>query len=167
MRWGKDWRHRLTGLVLVLWGLQVIWLAWYFAPDIKELALRIARGQTGPAIRQEDPFYRWLMELAAAIPPGATYIFLDNYEAGKEIQARYHLTLRRHILHGPQLPPSFLFYAVRREGASALIIRESGQALGPGAQAAAQSPAFQRLELPGPGLVFRVDPTRLKGVFFD
>lgn len=153
-------------LLLCLWGLQIIWLVWYFGPDGPDLALRVTRDQVGPAVRQEDPFYCWLTTLATIIPPGATYIFIDDYAAGKEIEARYHLIPRRHILLRPEVPPSFLFQALRQERASFLVIRSGDQPLGPGVQAAANSPAFRRIEVPGPGTVFRVDPSRLGG-FYD
>ncbi len=153
-------------LVLCLWGLQIIWLFWYFGPDGPDLALRVTRDQIGPAVRQEDPFYRWLTGLAAIIPPGATYLFIDDYAAGKEIEARYHLIPRRHILLSPEAPPSFLFYALRQERASFLVIRYRDQPLGPGVQAAGHSPAFSRVKLSGPGTVFRVDYSRLGG-FYD
>lgn len=164
---GRNWKSWLVGGILLLWGLQVVWLAWYFAPEIRDLAGRVARRDVGQAIRQEDPFYRWLTALAAIIPKDATYLFLDDYEAGKEIEARYHLVPRRHILLSPEVPPSFLFYVARQEKASFLIIREREKPLGPGAQAATHSPAFQPVPLPGPGLVFRVDYSRLLGSFYD
>jgi len=163
----RNWRPWLIKCIAFLWGLQVVWLAWHFGPEARELAWRATHHRIGEAIRQEDPFYRWVTALAALISPEATYIFLDDYEAGKEIEARYHLTPRRHILLPPDVPPSFLFYALRKERASFLIIRDRERPLGPGVQAAIRSPAFSPVELPGPGLLFRVDYSQLRGDFYD
>lgn len=166
MKLSNNWRRWLFCLFSGLWILQVIWLAWYFAPDVREMAWRVAGRRTGAAVRQEDPFYRWLLALTAIIPPQATYLFLDNYEAGKEIEARYHLTPRRHVLLSPAAPPAFLFHALRQEKASYLVIREGDKpwnSLG----AVKESAAFQPLPVPGPGLVFQVDYDRLQGGFHD
>ena len=163
----RNWRPWLVRLILLLWGLQILWLIWHFGPEGRDLARRIAQGHMGQAVRQEDPFYQWLTALAKAMPRNAAYIFLDNYEAGKEIQARYHLTPRRHILLPPEVPPSFLFHAVRREKATFLLIRTGAAPLGPGARAAANSPAFRPVELGWPGKVYQVDYRRIQGSFYD
>lgn len=166
MKLANNWRHWLCWLFTGLWILQVIWLGWYFAPEARELVWRLARQHTGAAIRQEDSFYRWLLALAAIIPPRDTYIFLDNYEAGKEIEARYHLTPRRHVLLPPEVSPNFLFYTLSQEKASFLIIRE-GDKSWESIDAVKESAAFRLLPVPGPGLVFRVDRERLLGGFYD
>ena len=166
MKISTNWRYWLFWLFAGLWILQIIWLAWYFAPEARDLAWRVAGEHTGAAIRQEDPFYRWLMTLAPIIPPRAAYVFIDNYEAGKEIVARYHLAPRRHILLTPDTPPSFLFYILRQEKASYLILRE-GDKPWASRQAVQESPAFHRLPVPGPGLVYRVDYSKLLGRFYD
>ncbi|MFZ5452400.1 MAG: hypothetical protein ACOZF2_11115 [Thermodesulfobacteriota bacterium] len=146
--------------------LQIIWLAWYFLPEAQELAGRVADRRVGAAVRQEDPLYRWLLTLAPLIPPQSTYVFVDNYEAGKEIEARYHLTPRRHILLSPEAPPSFLFNALRQEKAAFLLLRE-GDKPWASREAVQESPAFHRLPVPGPGLVYRVDYPKLLGRFYD
>ena len=163
----KTWRLWLVGLILGLWGLQVLWLIWHFGPEARDLAQRAARGSLGGAIRQEEPLYRWAAALQAIIPESATYVFLDDYAAGKEIEVRYYLAPRRHILQPPDLPASFLFFVLHQEQATFLLIRESQKPLGPGAQAALQSPAFQPVNLPGPGLAFRVDASLLRWGFYD
>ena len=163
----RNWRVWLLRLGLVIWGLQVLWLAWHFRGEGWEVAWRLEEGRVGEAIRQEDPFQHWLDALAALMPPDATYVFLDNYEAGKEIQARYQLVPRHHILLTPDVPPSFLFYSLRQEKASFLILRDKSQPRGPGVLAAEASPAFRAVPLSGPGLVFRVDWARLWGEFYD
>jgi hypothetical protein len=163
----KTWRFWLVGLILGLWGLQVLWLIWHFGPEAGDLAQRAAQGRLGAAVRQEKPLYRWATALQAVIPESATYVFLDDYAAGKEIEVRYYLAPRRHILQAPDLPASFLFYALHQEHAAFLLIRESQKPLGPGALAAMLSPAFQPVNLPGPGLVFRVDASRLRWGFYD
>ncbi len=163
----KTWRLWLLRLLLALWGLQLVWLIWHFGPEAKDLTLRLARRDVGAAIRQAEPLYRWAAGLTAVIPEHATYVFLDDYAAGKEIEIRYHLAPRRHILLPPDVPASFLFYTLHQEHASFLLIRESTGPLGPGARAALRSPAFHRVDLPGPGLVFRVDADLLGWGFHD
>ena len=163
----KTSRLWLVWLILGLWGLQVLWLIWYFGPEARDLAQRAARGSLGGAIRQEEPLYRWATALKAIIPESATYVFLDDYTAGKEIEVRYYLAPRRHILQAPDLPASFLFFVLHQEQATFLLLRESQKPLGPGVQAALQSPAFQPVNLPGPGLTFRVDFSRLRWGFYD
>jgi len=163
----KTWRFWLVGLILGLWGLQILWLIRHFGPEAADLAQRAAQGRVGTAIRQEEPLYRWATALRAVIPESAAYVFLDDYAAGKEIEVRYYLTPRRHILLSPAAPASFLFYALHQEGAAFLLIRESSKPPGPGALAAMHSPAFQAIEIPGPGLTFRVDSIRLRWGFYD
>ncbi|MFZ5448325.1 MAG: hypothetical protein ACOZFS_06785 [Thermodesulfobacteriota bacterium] len=157
----------LVRLILALWGLQVLWLFWHFGPEAGEVARRAAHGNIGAAIRQEDPLYRWATALKVVIPENAAYVFLDDYAAGKEIEVRYYMAPRRHILMSPEVPASFLFSRLHQENASFLLLRESAQSLGPGVQAALQSPAFHRLNLPGPGQVFRVDAKLLHWGFYD
>ena len=163
----QTWRLWLVRLVLGLWGLQVLWLIWHYGPEARDLAQRAARGDVGAAIRQAEPLYCWAAALQDLIPPSATYVFLDDYAAGKEIEVRYHLAPRRHLLLSPEIPASFLFYTLRQEHAAFLLIRESRAPLGLGVQAALNSPAFHRVNLPGPGLVFRVDADRLRWGFYD
>jgi hypothetical protein len=163
----NNWKFYLTRTLLVLWGLQLLWLAWHFSPEARDLVRRIAHGDVGTAIRQEDPLYRWSRELAALIPPDAAYVFLDNYEAGKEIEVRYYLAPRRHLLLPPDAVPPFLFYVLHQEQASFLLIREGDHPQGPGAQAAVRSQAVQPVVIPGPGKVYRVDHRRLHWGFYD
>jgi hypothetical protein len=163
----KTWRIWLVRLIIGLWGLQVLWLIWHFGPEAGDLAHRLARWEVGGTIRQEEPLYRWAANLKTVIPEAATYVFLDDYAAGREIQVRYYLAPRRHILLPPDIPAGFLFYVLHREHAAFLLIRKSPRPLGPGAQAAFASPAFKRINLPGPGLVFRVDADLLRWGFYD
>lgn len=163
----KTWRLWLVRLLLGLWGLQVLWLIWHFGPEVIDVARRVARQNAGAAIRQEDPLYRWATALKTMIPQHATYVFLDDYAAGKEIQVRYYMAPRRHILLSPAVPASFLFYALHQEDASFVLMRDTGQPLGPGAQAALHCPAFQAVTLPGPGQVLRVDARLLRWGFYD
>jgi hypothetical protein len=164
---GKTWKHWLVRGVLLVWGLQVIWLGFHFAPEMRDLALRVAQGKVGAAIRQEDPLYPWFMSLAGLMPEKAAYVFLDNYEAGKEIEARYFLAPRRHILLPPEVPADFLFYVLHRQKATFLLLRDRQQPLGPGARAALRSPAFHPVDLPGPGAAWRVNPEALQWGFYD
>ncbi len=162
-----NWKSFLAKILIGLWGVQILWLIWHFTPEARDLVRRIARQEVGATIRQEDPLYLWSEALAAVIPPNATYVFLDNYEAGKEIEVRYYLTPRHHVLLPPDAVPPYLFYVLHQEQASFLIIREGDQPLGPGVQAALQSKGVEELSVPGPGKVYRVDPTRFRWGFYD
>jgi hypothetical protein len=159
--------HWLLRLALVLFVLQLGWLAWQLRDDCRDLAQRLWRHSWGTAVRQEDPFYRWLVQLKEAVPPQATYVFLDNYEAGKEVEARYHLFPRRHLLLLPDSPPSLLFYTLKQNQATYIFVRDPKPPLGSGLQAALTLEAAKPLHIPGPGLVFHVDPRLLKGGFYD
>jgi hypothetical protein len=154
-------------LLLALWGLQVLWLIWHFGPEASHMARRIAHRDVGVAIRQDDPLYRWAEALKAVIPLHATYVFLDDYTAGKAIKVRYFLTPRRQVLKIPHIPASFLFYILRQKDASFLILRGVPPTPGPGVKAALHCPAIQQLDLPGPGRVFRVDTRVLDWGFYD
>jgi hypothetical protein len=162
-----SWRQWGVRLVIGLWALQVLWLFWHFAPEAVDIAQRLAHHQVGRAMRQEDPLYHWAATLKALIPEHATYVFLDDYSAGKEIEVRYYLTPRRHVLLSPKVPASFLFYTLRQEDADFLLMRDPSQPSGLGAWAASNCPAFQGVKLPGPGRVFRVDNHRLGWGFYD
>ena len=100
----RNWKSFLTRTLLVLWGLQVIWLFWHFGPEARDLVRRTAHQDVGATIRRENPLYPWAKALSAVIPPDASYVFLDHYEAGKEIEVRYFLAPRRHVLMAPEAP---------------------------------------------------------------
>jgi hypothetical protein len=163
----RNWKSFLIRTLLILWGLQILWLFWHFGPEVQDIIRRISQRDVGAAIRTEDPLYPWAKALSAIIPPDATYVFLDNYEAGKEIEVRYFLAPRRHILMAPEAPAAFLFYTLHQEQASFLLIRDRTQPLGPGVQAALRSGALEPVDLPGPGRAYRVDYTRLRWGFYD
>ena len=160
-------RHWLLRLVLVLFVLQLGWLVWQFCKDIGDMARRGWSHTWGTTVSEEDPFYRWVAELDRDVPPGVTYIFLDNYEAGKEVEARYHLYPRQHLLLLPESAPSLLFYTIRQNNVTYIFVRDAKTPPGPGLQAALNLGAVARLNLPGPGLVYRVDPKRIHGGFYD
>jgi hypothetical protein len=157
----------LLRLIVVFWILQLAWLGWLLREEIVDIPRRVGSLSWGEAVRQEDPFYCWLAQLDQVIPPDVTYIFLDNYEAGKEIEARYHLFPRRHVLIGPEAPPSLLFHLIRHEQPSYLLVREPTLRLRPGLKAALAAKALEPLPAPGPGLAFRVKPDRIAGGFYD
>lgn len=163
----RGWQLWLFRLVLVLWICQLAWLAWQLRGEIVDIPQRLWSRSWGEAVRREDPFYRWLVQVDQVLPPGATYLFLDNYEAGKEIEARYHLFPRRHLLVSPQAPPSLLFHLIRHEKASYLLVRDPQPRLSPGLKAALAINAAEPLLLPGPGLAFRVNPDQIAGGFYD
>ena len=94
----KTWRFWLVGLILGLWGLQVLWLCWHFGPEAADLAQRAARGSLGNTIRQEEPLYRWATALQGIIPESAAYVFLDDYAAGKKITWRDGIAAIYHII---------------------------------------------------------------------
>jgi len=159
--------HWVLRLVLGLFVLQLGWLTFQLRGDIEDLAHRGWQHSWGTAVREEDPFYRWVVELNRAIPLKATYVFLDNYEAGKEVEARYHLFPRRHLLLLPESPPSLLFYTLKQDQVSYIFVRDPKQPQGSGLQAALNLGATKPLHVSGPGLVFQVDPRRIQGGFYD
>ena len=163
----SNWKSKLIRAILLLWGVQIIWLFWHFRPDVQDMARRLGQRQVGGAIRQKDPLYAWAKALSAVLPPDATYVLLDHYEAGKEIEVHYFLVPRRQILLDPEVPAPFLFYSLHQEQAAFLLIREGDKPLGPGVQAALRSGALEPVDLPGPGLVYRVDYPRLHWGFYD
>jgi len=163
----RNWKFCLTRALYVLWGAQLIWLAWHFAPEARDLARRIGLGEVGAAVRQEDPLYLWSASLSAVIPPDAAYVFVDNYESGKEIEVRYYLAPRRHILVSPESPAAFLFHTLHEEQAAYLIVRDQQKPPGPGVQAAVRSQAVLPLKIQGPGQAYRVDYLRFHWGFYD
>jgi hypothetical protein len=163
----SPWLSLALRLVLVLWVLQLAWLAWHLRQESADLGRRLWGQTWGEAIRRDDPFYRWLLEIQRLIPPDAVYLFLDNYEAGKEIEARYHLFPRKHLLRLPGAPPSLLFYTLRQHQVSHLLKRDGKPPPGPGLHAALDLGAVEPLDLPGPGAVYRLHPERLTGGFYD
>lgn len=154
-------------LALIILGLQVASLAWQLRKEVADLARRGWHGTWGETVRKEDPFYLWLNRLKALIPESATYVFLDRYEFGKEIEARYHLFPRRHLLLLPDVPASLLFHTLRQYGVTYLLVREGQKPPGPGLRALLELGALEPLAVPGPGLAYRVDTSHIKGAFYD
>ncbi len=157
----------LLSLLLILWLGQVLFLAWQVRGEAGDLFRRLGRRSWGEAVRLEEPFYRWLVEFQRLAPPDAIYVFLDNYEAGKEIEARYHLFPRRHHLNLPGVSPARLFHTLRQEQASFLLVREAKGPSAPGLQALMELGAAKRLNLSGPGAVYRLDIAAIVGGFYD
>jgi hypothetical protein len=157
----------LIQIILALWFVQMVWLAWHFAPEAADLTCRLATCRTGEAVRREEPYYRWLEEVKALLPPSSTYIFVDCYEAGKDIAAGYILYPRKIDTMNPMATPSALFEKIKKEQAEYLILRECN--LYPQWQFLFQpdNPVFHRLAVSGPGLVFKVDLQKLTGGFYD
>jgi hypothetical protein len=163
-----NWKFCLTRALCVLWGAQLIWLAWHFAPEALDIAWRIPTGEVGAAVHQEDPWYLWCASVSAVIPPDAAYVFVDNYEAGNDIEIGYYLAPRRHIRVSPKSPAAFLFHALDEEQAAYLIImRDQPKPPGPGVQAALRSQALLPLQISGPGQAYRVDYQRFHWGFYD
>ncbi len=157
----------LWQIILGLWLVQLGWLAWHFAPEAVDVTRRLAGGRTGEVVRQEDPYYRWLRELKEMLPPASTYIFVDCYEAGKDIEARYHLYPRKMVRLNPLATPSVLFEEINKEQAGYLILRECN--LYPQWQFLfhPENSVFQALPESGAGMVFKVDPRQVTGGFYD
>ena len=163
----SNWKSKLIGAILLLWGVQIIWLFWHFRPEVQDMARRLGQRQVGGAIRQEDPLYAWAKALSAVLPPDATYVFLDHDDSAKEIEVRYYLVPRRHLRLDPEVPAPFLFYTLHQEQAGFLLLREGDKPLGPGVQAALRSGALEPVDLSGPGRAYRVDYPRHHWGFYD
>lgn len=162
------WRGWLFRLILVLWVLQLAWLGWLVREEILDIPWRLWSHSWGQAVRQENPFYRWLVQMDQVLPPDDTYLFVDNYEAGKEIEARYHLFPRRHLLIRPRVPSSLFFHVLRHKQVSYLLLRDpQNSCTSPGLRDALAIEAAEPLPVPGPGLAFRVNPSRIAGGFYD
>ena len=161
---GPSW---LLRVVLVLFVLQLAWLVWQLRQDMADMTRRLWTQTWGTAVLLEDPFYRWLTDLTRVIPPESTYVFLDNYEAGKEIEARYHLFPRQHLLILPASPPSLVFHTLKEHQASFILRREAQGPPGPGLKALLDLGAAQPLNLPGKGQVLRLNPQLITGGFYD
>jgi hypothetical protein len=157
----------LWQIIFGLWLVQLGWLAWHFAPETLDLTRRLASGRTGEAVRRENTYFQWLAEVRELMPPESTYIFVDCYEAGKDIEARYFLYPRQMVNLNPLATPSVLFEKIKKAQAGYLVLRECN--LYPHWQFLFQPDnlVFQALPESGPGMVFKVDPWRLTGGFYD
>jgi hypothetical protein len=164
---GINLNNKVFHLILGLWLLQLIWLAWHFAPEAWDIGCRLATCRTGEAVHREEAYYRWLKEIEALLPPTSTYIFVDCYEAGKDIEAGYILYPRKIVTMNPLATPAALFEEIKREGVEYLVLRECN--LYPHWQFLFQphNPVFHPLPVSGPGLVFKVDLQKLTGGFYD
>jgi hypothetical protein len=157
----------LLYLILFLWLGQLGWLVWHFAAEAGDLVHRLVSGRVGEAIRREDAFYCWLEEIREMLPAESTYIFVDCYEAGKDIQARYFLYPRKMVALNPLATPAVLFEEIKKERAEFLVLRECNLysqwqfLFQPG------NPFFRALPEAGAGMVFMVDHRRLTGGFYD
>jgi hypothetical protein len=159
--------NKIIHITTILWLLQVGWLGWWFAPEAKDIAVRLANGQIGESIRRHDPFFQWMEVLKTIIPHCATYVLVDCYEAGQDIVARYSLYPRRFERALPTTTPSVLFDLLAREQASFLLVRECNLPSSLNYLENRQNPAIVRLPISGPGLVYRVDYPRLIGGYYD
>jgi hypothetical protein len=157
----------LLRVILALWLGQLVWLAWHFTPEAVDISCRAATCRVGEAVRQEESYYQWLEKIKSLVPPSSTYIFVDCYEAGKDIKAGYFLYPRKIITMNPMAAPSFLFEEIKKEGAEYLILRECN--LYPQWQFLFQpdNPVFHQLAIPGSGMVFKIDLQKLIGGFYD
>ena len=157
----------LLRIIVALWVVQLVWLGWHFAPEAADLGCRLATCRVGEAVRREESFYVWLEKVKTLMPPASTFIFVDCYEAGKDIEAGYILYPRKIVTMNPMATPTALFEEIKEEGAEYLILRECN--LYPQWQFLFQpdNPVFHRVAVPGPGLVFKVDLQKLTGGFYD
>jgi len=159
-------RRFLAG-ILLLWLLQLGWLAWHFAPEALDVGRRLRHGHAMAAGQPPDPFDRWLAELARVLPADCTYILVDCYETGNYAKMRYVLYPRRQIRLDPKATPTLLFTTIAQEGAAFVIL--GGCHLAPQWQFIFQDrqTVFQTLTTAGPGLVLSVDSDRIIGGFYD
>jgi hypothetical protein len=157
----------LLRAILILWVAQLAWLTWHFGPEAVDLGRRLATGRAGEAVRLEDAYYCWVQELKSLLPPSSTYIFVDCYEAGKDIEAQYFLHPRKMVPLNPLATPTVLFEKIKQEQADFVVLRECN--LYPHWQFMFQpeNPVFHALPASGPGMVFKVDSRRLTGGFYD
>ena len=164
---GSNINNKVFQVILGLWLVQLIWLAWHFAPEAMDIGCRLATCRTGEAVRREEAYYRWLQEIQVLVPSSSTYIFVDCYEAGKDIEAGYILYPRKMVTMNPLATPTALFEKIKKEGAQYLILRECN--LYPQWQFLFQpdNPVFHPLPVSRPGMVFKVDLQKLTGGFYD
>jgi hypothetical protein len=153
--------------ILFLWLVQLGWLTWHFAPEALDLTQRLVSGRIGEVVRQEDPYYQWLGEIKELLPPESTYIFVDCYEAARDIQTRYILYPRKMVTLNPLATPTVLFEEIKKERAEYLVLRECN--LYPHWQFLFEpgNAVFQALPESGAGMVFRVEPHKVTGGFYD
>jgi hypothetical protein len=154
-------------IIVILWVAQLIWLGWHFMPEAVDLGCRLATCRVGEAVRREESFYSWLEKLKTVLPPKSAFIFVDCYEAGKDIEAGYILYPRKLDTMNPAATPTALFEEIKEQGAEYLILRECN--LYPHWQFLFEpdNPVFHRVEISGPGMVFKVDLQKLTGGFYD
>jgi hypothetical protein len=127
----------------------------------------LASGKIGEAVHQEDTYYRWLRELREILPPASPYIFVDCYESGKDIEARYLLYPRKMVRLNPLATPSVLFEEIKKEQAEYLILRECNLYSHWRFLFQPENLVFQAIPVSGPGMVFKVEVRQVIGGFYD
>ncbi len=155
-----------VGLVLV-WLLQVAWLAWHFTPDGRDLTRRLGAVLSGAGLEQEDPLETWLEEVARLLPPTSTYIFLDCYETGQYAKVRYRLHPREQVRLDPKTSPVFLFDRIQRRHATFVLVGGCQTELPWQSALGADQTLFRPLASSELGRVFAVDPAIVQGGFYD
>jgi len=160
-------RHFLVRSAIGLWILQLGWLAWHFAPEVRELPGQLRSAGPGPAHESQGFFDSWLAALAQVIPPSATYILVDCYETGNYAKIRYDLYPRRQIRLDPKATPTLLFEEIKQYGATYIVV--GGCQLSPSWQFLLQPQLglFHPLLATGLGQVYQADPVRLTAGFYD
>lgn len=161
-------RQKLGWAILgLLWLGQLAYLSWHFAPETVTLARDLAAGRWGEALRRQDPLAREAEKLAAVLPPTAAYLFLDYYEAARDIKIRYLLYPRRQVRLEPRVTPTRLYAEIRRQQAEYLVLPRQVVFLGLDFLFQAEPEPFRPLTGDFDALVFQVEPQRLQGDFYD
>ena len=164
--WATLGRRLLAG-ILLLWLIQLGWLAWHFAPETLDVGRRLLAGDTMAAVQSADPFDRWLAELARLLPSDSTYILVDCYETGNYAKMRYVLYPRRQLRLDPKTTPTLLFTTIKQEKAAFVILGGCNLDSHWHFIFQEKQAVFQTLPTTGPGTVFGVAPERLIGGFYD
>lgn len=157
----------VLALLLLAWLGQFLWLAWNFAPEVRDLARKLLSRTWGESLREQDPLVQEARQLAALMPPEATYLYLDRYEAGRYLQLRYLLHPRRQIRLNPAVTPTRLYDEVRRWQATFLVIQ--GWTAYPRLDFlfSADPRPFRRLWEAAPVVVFATPPAEINSSYYD
>ncbi len=161
-------RQKLGWAILgLLWLGQLAYLSWHFAPETVTLVQDLAAGRWGGGPAAAEPLAQEAEKLAALLPPTATYLFLDYYEAARDIKIRYLLYPRRQVRLEPRVTPTRLYAEIKRRQAEYLVLPRQVVFLGLDFLFSPEPEPFRPLTGDLDALVFQVEPQRLRGTFYD